>query len=83
MCSSDLKHKAPKEVQVATIVGSGLLGLILSYRRGFFRKILYTTVGAGIASWIIFPTETKLFVKCSAAHMKKYTLVAYHFVVGG
>ena len=45
--------------KAAAITGGGLLGLLLASRRGFFKKILYTSAGLTAASAVCYPQETK------------------------
>ncbi|CAG2178052.1 unnamed protein product [Oppiella nova] len=45
--------------KAAFITGGGLLGLLISARKGFFRKLFYTSAGLTAASAACYPLEAK------------------------
>ena len=45
--------------KAAAITGGGLIGLLLASKRGFFKKLLYTSVGLTAASAACYPKEAK------------------------
>ncbi|XP_054156503.1 MICOS complex subunit MIC27-like [Oppia nitens] len=45
--------------KAAAITTGGLLGLLISSRRGFFKKVFYTTAGLTAASAACYPKEAK------------------------
>ncbi|OQV17469.1 hypothetical protein BV898_08403 [Hypsibius exemplaris] len=61
----------PRAILIST---GGLVGLLLAYRKGFFRKIFYTGVGLGGTAAVCYPTATKELFRASlanAAELKK------------
>ncbi|XP_074599609.1 MICOS complex subunit 26/27 [Brevipalpus obovatus] len=51
----DEENLLPK---IGVITGGGLLGLLLSARRGIFKKMLYTSAGIGIMSGVCYPKQS-------------------------
>ncbi|CAG2114551.1 unnamed protein product [Medioppia subpectinata] len=45
--------------KAAVITGGGLLGLLIASRKGFFKKVFYTTAGLTAGSAACYPTEAK------------------------
>lgn len=59
-------------VEKALAIGAGgALGLLLAARKGFFKKLLYVSVGLGGATAICFPKETGELVEISSYIAKK------------
>ncbi|XP_078042668.1 MICOS complex subunit 26/27 isoform X2 [Augochlora pura] len=56
----------------------GLSGLILGLRGGFFKKLLYTTTGAGIVGVVCFPKEAKEALNA----LEHYGQISYNFIYG-
>ncbi|XP_076242704.1 MICOS complex subunit 26/27 [Calliopsis andreniformis] len=64
--------------RVGAVGIGGLSGLVLGLRGGFFKKLLYTTTGAGIVGTICFPRKAK-----EALNMVEYCgNIGYNFVCG-
>lgn len=58
-------------------------GYILAIRRGFFRRLLYTSVGGlGVAS-ICYPKEAEVYSQQALDEMKTYATILYNFAYGG
>ncbi|XP_053203767.1 MICOS complex subunit MIC27-like [Panonychus citri] len=53
---TDETNTVPKAL---AITGSGLFGLLLASRRGFFKKLLYTSAGVGIATGVCYPKQSE------------------------
>lgn len=53
---SDEGNTVPKAI---AITGGGLVGLIISSRRGFIRKLLYTSGGVATMAGICYPKQTR------------------------
>ena len=56
----------------------GLSGLVLGLRGGMFKRLLYTTTGAGIIGCICFPKEAKQTLNT----VEHYGNISYNFVYG-
>jgi len=78
-----LRTRAPHEVRIGTIAASGLLGMMLGFRKGLARKLLYGYLGAAGASYIVYPKETVYYARNGFSIAKKNAAIAYNFVVGG
>uniref|UniRef100_A0A1B6CFL1 MICOS complex subunit n=1 Tax=Clastoptera arizonana TaxID=38151 RepID=A0A1B6CFL1_9HEMI len=64
------------------IGAGGLLGLIISIRRGLFKRILYTTTGAVGVAAVLYPKEAREYSSGGLKEAKKYAIVGYHFLNG-
>lgn len=53
---SDESSTLPK---AAAITGGGLVGLLIASRKGFFKKILYTSLGLGAAAAACYPQQSR------------------------
>lgn len=60
---SDESSTLPK---AAAITGGGLVGLLISSRKGFFKKILYTSIGLGAAAAACYPQQSRELVDLTA-----------------
>lgn len=58
-----LQNDASDEVRSIAIAGGGLLGFLLGWRRGFFRKLVYATVVGSATAAVIYPKDAKIVVK--------------------
>ncbi|XP_055541957.1 MICOS complex subunit MIC27 isoform X2 [Wyeomyia smithii] len=68
--------------RVGAIAIGGLSGLIFGLRGGFFRRLLYTSIGgAGVAS-ICYPQEAEMYAQHGLVEAKKYATIGYNFVYG-
>ena len=71
-------------MQIGFISAGGLLGLTIGALRGrFFKKLFYTTLGAGGATAICFPKEAEALGKELQVEAEKAGQIAYNFVQGG
>lgn len=64
--------------RVGAVGIGGLSGLILGLRGGFFKKLLFTTTGAGAAGVICFPKEAKEAYNLA----EHYGQISYNFIYG-
>ncbi|XP_058453432.1 MICOS complex subunit MIC27 [Malaya genurostris] len=60
----------------------GLSGLIFGLRRGFFRRLLYTSIGAGGVASVCYPQEAEMYAQHGLVEAKKYATIGYNFVYG-
>lgn len=66
----------------AIAVGS-LAGYIIGIRRGFIRRLLYTSLGGlGVAS-VCYPKEASEYSQRAIAEAKTYATIVYNFAYGG
>jgi len=75
-------RRAPQEVQIGAIFASTLLGSLLGFRRGLFRKVWYGTLGGASMAAVIFPTEAREVAWDGFQMVKCYGKVAYNFIAG-
>lgn len=61
----------------------GLAGFIYSLRKGRFRRMLYTTLGAGAMAALCYPREAQEYSRLVYDQARMYTMIAYHFINGG
>ncbi|EDV92565.1 MICOS complex subunit MIC27 [Drosophila grimshawi] len=64
------------------IVVGGLAGFIFAARGGFFKKILYTTIGAGTVASLCYPHQAEDNVRIVLYEGRKIFAVAYNFIKG-
>lgn len=58
-------------------------GYIIAIRRGFFRRLLYTSIGGlGVAS-ICYPKEAEIYWQQALSESKTYATILYNFAYGG
>lgn len=58
-------------------------GYIIAIRRGFFRRLLYTSIGGlGVAS-ICYPKEAEIYWQQALHESKTYATILYNFAYGG
>ena len=72
-------------VHAAVIGGSGILGFTIASfarRARFFKRLLFSSIGAGIAASICYPNETGVLAMSSFEETKRLGLIAYNFVQG-
>lgn len=69
--------------RVGAIALGGLTGLIFALRKGMFKKMFYTSIGAGTMAALCYPAEAKLYSQEAFEQARKYTLISYHFLNGG
>jgi MICOS complex subunit MIC27 len=68
--------------RAGAIAVGGLAGLIFGVRGGFFRKLIYTSIGAGGVASICYPKEAEIYAQKSLVEGKKYATIGYNFVYG-
>lgn len=60
-----------------------LSGYILGIRRGFIRRLLYTSIaGLGVAS-VCYPKEAREYSQKAIDEAKTYATIVYNFAYGG
>lgn len=64
--------------RVGAVGIGGLSGLILGLRGGIFKKLLYTTTGAGAVGVVCFPKEAKEAYSMA----EHYGQISYNFIYG-
>jgi len=72
-------------VQAGFVGGAGLVGFVLgslARRARFFKRLLYTSIGAGSAASICYPAEAKAISNIALEEGKSLSLIAYNFVAG-
>lgn len=69
--------------RAGAIAVGGLAGLIFGLRGGFFKKLIYTSIGAGGVASICYPKEAKIYSEKALVEGKKYATIGYNFVYGG
>ncbi|KAK9888904.1 hypothetical protein WA026_001125 [Henosepilachna vigintioctopunctata] len=72
-------NTAPK---IGAIAIGGLSGLILSLRKGYFKKTLYVTTGALAMTAVCYPKQTTEYAEFGIQEGKKYATIAYNFAYG-
>ncbi|XP_058821648.1 MICOS complex subunit MIC27 [Topomyia yanbarensis] len=68
--------------RVGAIVIGGISGLIFGLRRGFFRRLLYSSIGAGGVASVCYPQEAEMYAQHGLVEAKKYATIGYNFVYG-
>ncbi|EDW66872.2 MICOS complex subunit MIC27 [Drosophila virilis] len=64
------------------IVMGGLAGFIFAARGGFFKKVVYTTIGAGTVASLCYPRQAEENVRIVLYEGRKIFAVAYNFIKG-
>ncbi|XP_034182890.1 MICOS complex subunit 26/27 isoform X3 [Osmia lignaria lignaria] len=73
-----LQDEANLMPRIGAVGIGGLSGLVLGLRGGMFKRLLYTTTGAGIIGCICFPKEAKQTLN----RVEHYGNISYNFVYG-
>lgn len=69
--------------RVGAIAVGALSGYIIGIRRGFIRRLLYTSIGGlGVAS-ICYPKEAEKYSQQAIHEGKTYATIVYNFAYGG
>lgn len=69
--------------RTGAIAVGAISGYIIAIRRGFFRRLIYTSVGGlGVAS-ICYPKEAELYWHQALHGGKTYATILYNFAYGG
>lgn len=69
--------------RIGAVAIGGLSGLIFGVRGGFFKKLIYTSIGAGGVASICYPKEAKIYTEKALVETKRYVAIGYNFVYGG
>lgn len=80
----DFLNEPTNGIHRAGAIGVGAVaGYILAIRRGFFRRLVYTSAGGlGVAS-ICYPTEAEKYWHEAISQSKVYATILYNFAYGG
>lgn len=69
--------------RAGAIAVGALSGYIIGIRRGFFRRLLYSSAGGlGVAS-ICYPKEAEKYSQQAVVEAKTYATIVYNFAYGG
>ncbi|KAI5738001.1 MICOS complex subunit MIC27 isoform X1 [Diaphorina citri] len=68
--------------RVGAIAGGSFLGLLFAVRKGFFKKLIYSTSGGLLMASLCYPKEADEYSEVVFSEAKKYALVGYHFLNG-
>uniref|UniRef100_T1DIK9 MICOS complex subunit n=1 Tax=Psorophora albipes TaxID=869069 RepID=T1DIK9_9DIPT len=68
--------------RVGAIAIGGVAGMILGLRGGFFRKLIYSSIGAGGVASVCYPQEAEVYAQHGLVEAKKYATIGYNFVYG-
>ncbi|XP_055640414.1 MICOS complex subunit MIC27 [Toxorhynchites rutilus septentrionalis] len=68
--------------RVGAIAIGGLAGLIFGLRGGFFRRLIYTSIGSGGVASLCYPQEAEMYAQHGLVEAKKYATIGYNFVYG-
>ena len=80
-----IRDEQDTTINATVIGGSGLLGFALaslSKRARFFKRLIFTSISAGAASYIIYPSETEAIGTSLLDEATRLGLIAYNFVQG-
>ncbi|RZF35022.1 hypothetical protein LSTR_LSTR013039 [Laodelphax striatellus] len=69
-------------IRYGAIGGSGFVGLLLSIRKGKFKKLLYMSTASMAMASLCYPAEAAEYSSEAARLAKRYANIAYHFAVG-
>lgn len=69
--------------RAGAIAVGALSGYIIAIRRGFFKRLLYSSIGGlGVAS-ICYPKEAEKYAHEALSEAKTYATIFYNFAYGG
>lgn len=69
--------------RTGAIAVGAISGYIIAIRRGFFRRLLYTSIGGfGVAS-ICYPKEAEVYWQHALNETKTYATIVFNFAYGG
>uniref|UniRef100_A0AAG5CV83 MICOS complex subunit n=1 Tax=Anopheles atroparvus TaxID=41427 RepID=A0AAG5CV83_ANOAO len=68
--------------RVGAIAIGGLAGLIFGLRGGFFKRMIYTSIGAGGVASVCYPQEAEMYAQHGLVEAKKFATIGYNFVYG-
>lgn len=69
--------------RVGAIAIGGAAGMIFGIRGGFFKKLIYTSIGAGSVAAVCYPKEAKIHTEKALVEAKTYATIGYNFIYGG
>ncbi|XP_065162802.1 MICOS complex subunit MIC27 isoform X2 [Atheta coriaria] len=75
----DEENQAPKAPAIAI---GGLTGFIFGLRGGFFKKVIYTSVGALGMAAVCYPKEAREYGGLALDEGHRYATIAYNFAYG-
>ena len=79
-----LREEDNMPMRAGFIAGSGFLGLLVGMARGrFFKRLFYTSLGAGTAAVICYPQEANELSKGALDEAERLGRIGYNFVTGG
>lgn len=68
--------------RTGAIALSGLTGLVFALRRGFFKRLIYMSVGAGGMAALCYPKEAEEYFDEGMVLVRKYGLIGHHLATG-
>lgn len=68
--------------RVGAVAVGGLAGLIFGLRGGFFKRLIYMSIGAGGVASICYPKEAQIYTEQALVESRKLANIAYNFVYG-
>ncbi|GLG99863.1 MICOS complex subunit [Gryllus bimaculatus] len=68
--------------RAGAIAISGLAGVVLGLRGGWFRRIIYGSTCAGLMAAVCYPNEVADISEDTFETAKKYILITYNFIYG-
>ena len=77
-----LNEEDNKIPRVGAIAIGGLAGLIFGLRGGLFKKLIFTSVGAGGVASLCYPKEAEIYAQKGIFESKRYATIGYNFVYG-
>ena len=77
-----LNQKDNSLPRAGAITLGGLSGIILGLRGGFFKRLIYGSIGAGAIASVCYPKEAEIYAQQALVESKKYALIAYNFAYG-
>jgi len=75
----DLRQEKNSALRAGFVAGGGIAGLLIAARKGKFKKLVYTTIGASTAFYVGYPKESQEATKV----IKRYSIVSYHLINNG
>lgn len=68
--------------RISAIGGGFLVGYVIGLRRGFFRRIVYASIGGLTIATMCYPKEAEEYFQQSRKMSRRYLMIGYHFVNG-
>ncbi|KAJ1523525.1 hypothetical protein ONE63_001376 [Megalurothrips usitatus] len=73
-----LKEEENVLPRTGAIALSGLTGLVLGIRGGFFKRLIYMSLGAGGMASVCYPKEAEEYFNEGMVVVRKYGLIGHH-----